>query len=297
MDFLKAVDIIGRDLEEALTLLEQLGVSGSDKAEMELARSRVRSAADMVRLLPSLSVAVEKKADDSFRRKDEPVIARPAEGKTAPARHVNAESAIPESVKQEPVKPEHVKQESVKQESVAPEPDKQEPVRQESVKTEHMKHKQMSAETVSVDPFAPGSRETAANEDTQPEMVTGAQPATVQKSQEQPKAILADRFTSGGTLGEKIQTEKKEEVISTVGHSKPISDIAAAIGINDRFYFIRELFSGDTLAYADTIKRLNAASSLGEAMRILDESTVMGSDPAAQSSFVDVVRRKFSLHV
>ncbi|HQL45224.1 MAG TPA: hypothetical protein PLI85_01330, partial [Bacteroidales bacterium] len=68
-------------------------------------------------------------------------------------------------------------------------------------------------------------------------------------------------------------------------------------GINDRFYFIRELFSGDALAYNDTIKRLNAAASLGEAMRILDESTVMGSDPAAQSSFVDVVRRKFSLHV
>ena len=117
------------------------------------------------------------------------------------------------------------------------------------------------------------------------------------KNPEQSKTILADRFTSGGTLGEKIQTEKKEEVISSVGHSKPVSDIAAAIGINDRFYFIRELFSGDALAYGDTIKRLNAAASLGEAMRILDESTVMGSDPAAQSSFVDVVRRKFSLHV
>jgi hypothetical protein len=32
-------------------------------------------------------------------------------------------------------------------------------------------------------------------------------------------------------------------------------------------------------------------------MKILDESTVMGSDPAAQSSFVDVVRRKFSINV
>jgi hypothetical protein len=117
------------------------------------------------------------------------------------------------------------------------------------------------------------------------------------KSQEPSKGILADRFTSGGTLGEKMQSEKKEEVASTVIKGKPVSDIASAIGINDRFYFIRELFSGDALAYGDTIKRLNAAASLGEAMRILDESTVMGSDPAAQSSFVDVVRRKFSLNV
>ncbi len=119
----------------------------------------------------------------------------------------------------------------------------------------------------------------------------------VQKNPETSKAILADRFTAGGTLGEKISNGIKEEDVSSVIKNKPISDIASAIGINDRFYFIRELFSGDSLAYGDTIKRLNAATSLGEAMKILDESTVMGSDPAAQSSFVDVVRRKFSLNV
>ena len=50
-------------------------------------------------------------------------------------------------------------------------------------------------------------------------------------------------------------------------------------------------------AYQDTIKRLNSSASLGEAMKILDENTVMGSDPAAQSSFVDVVRRKFNINV
>ena len=295
MDFLKAVNIIGRDLEEALTLLEQLGVSGSDKAEMELARSRVKSAADLVRLLPSLSGANEKKADDTFHRKDEPVSARPADGKPGPARHVIVESAIPESVKQEPVKPEPIIQESMIQD-----PEKQsltnpEPERPESVKKESIKH--VNAETVSDDTIGSGFREAAANEDTQPVREAGTQSAPAHKSQEQSKAILADRFTAGGTLGEKLQTEKKEEVISAVGHSKPITDIAAAIGINDGFYFIRELFSGDALAYGDTIRRLNAAASLGEAMRILDESTVMGSDAAAQSSFVDVVRRKFSLHV
>ncbi|NLE34948.1 MAG: hypothetical protein GX622_07585 [Bacteroidales bacterium] len=117
------------------------------------------------------------------------------------------------------------------------------------------------------------------------------------KGQESSKVILADRFIPSGTIGEKISPARKDEVISSVMHNKPIADIGAAIGINDRFYYIRELFSGDALAYSDTIRRLNAAASLGEAMKILDESTVMGSDPAAQSSFVDVVRRKFSLHV
>ena len=94
-----------------------------------------------------------------------------------------------------------------------------------------------------------------------------------------------------------MSSPKKDEAITSVMKNKPIEDIAAAIGINDRFYYIRELFSGDASAYHDTVGRLNSAGSLGEAMKILDESTVMGSDPAAQSSFVDVVRRKFSINV
>ncbi len=117
------------------------------------------------------------------------------------------------------------------------------------------------------------------------------------RSQEAAKPILADRFASSERLAEKISHPRQDDDLSSKIKSKPITDIGDAIGMNDKFYFIRELFSGDVPAYNDTIRRLNAAISLGEAMKILDESTVMDSDPAAQSSFVDVVRRKFSLNV
>ena len=111
------------------------------------------------------------------------------------------------------------------------------------------------------------------------------------------KPILADKFSSTDRIGQMVTSVKQDELITSVMHNKPISDIGAAIGINDKFYYIRELFSGDSKAYQDTIRRLNGAVSLGEAMKILDDSTVMGSDPAAQSSFVDVVRRKFNINV
>jgi len=256
MDFLKAVNIIGRDLEEAMALLEQLsGVSGSDLVEIELARSRVRSAADLVKLLPALTAENEKKKPSSAHAITGPHAAAKA-----------AEAAVKTPQIEEIVPPaETVPQASNAAETVLPASSAAEPP---------------IAETALGEPVAGFS-----------------QPATGKKSQEPSKAILADRFAAAGTLGEKISTGKKEEVVSAVIHSKPIADIAAAIGINDRFYFIRELFSGDARAYSDTIGRLNTASSLGEAMKILDESTVMGSDPAAQSSFVDVVRRKFSVNV
>jgi hypothetical protein len=121
--------------------------------------------------------------------------------------------------------------------------------------------------------------------------------AKAEAAEEKGKPILADKFSAAEIIGKKVSSVKQDEVISSVMHNKPISDIGAAIGINDKFYFIRELFSGDTRAYQDTIKRLNSSGSLGEAMKILDENTVMGSDPAAQSSFVDIVRRKFNINV
>ncbi len=249
MDFIKAVSIIGRDLEEAMALLDQLyAEGGSNIAEIELARLRVRSATELLRLLPGLNGA---KAPSPVQetRNEEPVI----------------QAAGPQTTG------EPVMQAAVPQETTEP-----------VILTDGP---QTTAEPV-IQTVGPMTME-----------VPAAKSAGAQKTQDLQKPILADRFASTGTLGEKMQSAKQEGAISSVMHSKPIADIGAAIGMNDKFYFIRELFSGDTIAYHDTIIRLNAAASLGEAMKILDESTVMGSDPSAQSSFVDVVRRKFNIHV
>lgn len=339
MDFLQAVNIIGKDLEEALTSLEQLsGISGSDKAEIELARSRIGSAASLVRLLPSLSGAADEKEAETPRMAEEPekmkheeatpaqekpcepetsrvrtgaadttgvsqamtgtaetMPARETAPKTAPAKDTirkvapaeEAEKVTAVVTKDAVAGPaEEATRKVTAAEEAAP---KAAPAEEATQKVS-----QAEAKTSATDHVVAG---TAATDPAEARATETKTAKGEHKNPEHSKAILADRFTSGGALVDKMQTEKKEEVISSVMKSKPVSDIAAAIGINDRFYFIRELFSGDALAYNDTIKRLNAATSLGEAMRILDESTVMGTDPAAQSSFVDVVRRKFSLHV
>jgi len=307
MDFLKAVNIIGRDLEEAMALLEQLsGISGSDLAEIELARSRIRSAADLLKLLPALGAPNEKKETDGYIAMDGPQAAAKASEAAAKTRHISGTftSATPETepplVKMNLTEPPLEKTDMaepplVKTQMTEPHPEK----------TDMAEPATKVSQPVTDGGTMPGKKEIMPDSHGKKQMmqgqheeVAGSRPAGAsQKNQESSKAILADRFTRGDTLGEKITTGKKEEVISTVIQGKPITDIAAAIGINDRFYFIRELFSGDARAYSDTIVRLNAALSLGEAMKILDESTVMGSDPAAQSSFVDVVRRKFSLNV
>jgi len=243
MDFIKAVSIIRKDLDEVSALLDQLSVTpGAQIAEIELARSRVHSATEMLKLLPRLTEGpVPQPANkEESAPAVQPVVEVKAE--TRPEVRVDVAADVKTETRLE-VKPE-VKAEATPEPKPKPKPE---------VKME------MAAE--------------------------------------KGKPILADKFNAAETIGKKASSVKQDEVITSVMHNKPINDIGTAIGINDKFYFIRELFSGDTRAYQDTIKRLNSSASLGEAMKILDENTVMGSNPAAQSSFVDVVRRKFNINV
>jgi len=247
MDLIKAVSIIRKDLEEVSALLDQLSVTpGAQIAEIELARSRVHSASEMLKLLPRLN---------------EGPVSQPAnKEESAPAVQPEAEVKAGTSLEARPEVLAETRLEVNPEVKVKAEPEPK-PKPASEVKTE-------------------------ARAEIKAEMAS-----------EKGKPILADKFSAAETIGKKASSVKQDEVITSVLHNKPISDIGAAIGINDKFYFIRELFSGDARAYQDTIKRLNSSASLGEAMKILDENTVMGTDPAAQSSFVDVVRRKFNINV
>jgi hypothetical protein len=267
MDLIKAVSIIRRDLDEVSALLDQLSLTpGAQIAEIELARSRVHSATEMLKLLPQLSeVPVQSPVHQAGSAPSaQRVVEIKAEAKPDVKKDVKAEAKpevkIDVQAEAKPGVVVDVKAEAKQEVSTETKPE----MKQE-VKTE-----------------------------TKPEV---KQEVRAEVAAEKGKPILADKFSAGDTIGEKSTSVRQDEAITSALHSKPISDIGAAIGINDKFYFIRELFSGDTMAYQDTIKRLNSSVSLGEAMKILDENTVMGTDPAAQSSFVDVVRRKFNINV
>ncbi len=276
-----------------MALLEQLsGVSGPEQAEIELARSRVRSAADLLKLLPELTVAGKQTAPAQATQSE------PMDEKMPESHPATEGSLLPESVR-EPVSESKTEPGPEQKPVTEPMPGPEKPPEPEPMPgPEPLPKPEPRPEPLPKPEPRPEPEHLP--DPVKAEVSAGEHPKQREagrKGQESSKVILADRFIPSGTIGEKISPARKDEVISSVMHNKPIADIGAAIGINDRFYYIRELFSGDALAYSDTIRRLNAAASLGEAMKILDESTVMGSDPAAQSSFVDVVRRKFSLHV
>ncbi len=57
------------------------------------------------------------------------------------------------------------------------------------------------------------------------------------------------------SLNDRLKTEKKE--LATVLTDGPVRDLKKAIGINDRFVFLSELFRGDEAMYERSLKTIN----------------------------------------
>jgi len=93
-------------------------------------------------------------------------------------------------------------------------------------------------------------------------------PQTITHSQERsavpPSADLFG-FTSAAekpkpsipSLNEKITAGKSELTLSDKINLKPITDLKATIGINEKFQFINELFDGSSEQYNEAVARLN----------------------------------------
>ncbi len=89
-----------------------------------------------------------------------------------------------------------------------------------------------------------------------------------------PSRSIGDRFGNDDkSLHQRISSQKEDRSIGTRLQQHPITNIKDAIGLNEKFLFINELFQGDIQAYNDALTRLNSMGSLKEAFEFLNNLT------------------------
>lgn len=114
------------------------------------------------------------------------------------------------------------------------------------------------------DPVAETPETIVSTEEPEPDVVpdeeTGEEPA--------PKTT-ADLFSGSPTIADSFQAEKDNSIAAMVS-PQSVQDLKMAIGINDKFLFINDLFNGDPPNYNDAIEKLNLADDAQEAMKTLD---------------------------
>ena len=112
--------------------------------------------------------------------------------------------------------------------------------------------------------------------------------------QPQPQSVEPQRVADVLGSGRKVLGEvSQNEIVPTPPMSK-IADLRKAIGINDKFIMLRDLFAGDEAQYNATIDALNSFASLDECMIYIVENFAWNPDSEGAKLIVSLIERKLS---
>lgn len=119
-------------------------------------------------------------------------------------------------------------------------------------------------------------------------------PTLALKQQEINETIVAN----GESLNDRLKSAASYKEIAHAIKDTPIKDLRKAIGINDRYVFISELFRGDETMYERSIKTINGFNIYGEAelwiKRELKLKLAWNENNEAVQLFDQLVKRRFS---
>ena len=102
---------------------------------------------------------------------------------------------------------------------------------------------------------------------------------------------LGDSFLKEKLVNDLIDTEntKLEHKLS----NRPVESIKTAIGINDRFQYIRELFEGNAEIFSNAVAELDAKKDIKEAVEYLQQNFKWKKNETSLK-FVNLVKRRFN---
>lgn len=118
-----------------------------------------------------------------------------------------------------------------------------------------------------------------------------------------PQTREAVSAPSGAVLGEvinhNVQTladtiSPPRDMASALRRSEPVADLRRAIGINDKFLMIRDLFDGDGDAFEAAVAALNVQDSLDDCMVYIAEHYAWNPDSDGAKLLVELLERKYA---
>jgi hypothetical protein len=143
----------------------------------------------------------------------------------------------------------------------------------ESPKPEEVEHKAEVRQTPSID--------------------TKSRPGRTSKKTSE-SVIVADTFSQmQSSLNEQLGSRKEEDDVTDLIKTKPITNLSEAIGVNDKFLFIRELFNGNSESYEKAISSLDRSSSFADARAVIMSYAGNNMETEAVKQLLDLVKRKF----
>lgn len=109
--------------------------------------------------------------------------------------------------------------------------------------------------------------------------------------------ILADKIRPVGynPINETLAQKKTSTDLAGKLQATPLDNISSGIGVNDKFLYIRELFHNDGNLFRETVKKIDEAGSLEEALDVVRPFN-WNQDMDTVRKFVSLIHRKHTVH-
>jgi len=262
MENKKLLKFLLKDISELEELFAEKGSEGFDSFEIEFIQSRFKGARQIIQILNEKDGIVQ----DSLP----PVIEeKPVEIPVQPEFH---------SVTEEPV---------VAESLAEPAPILSEP--------EVIDDSEAEVEEEVVAEPEPVVEETVSESDSEVQAETESATSGDDMELDEEEEELVAR-----TIGDSILKEKSVNDLMNNGSSKlenklsnsPVSSIQGAIGINDRYQYIRELFDGSAETFSQTVGELDSLNNIQEAVSYLQQN-YKWKKTETSLKFVNLVKRRF----
>lgn len=149
-----------------------------------------------------------------------------------------------------------------------------------------------------------GNASEPVSEEPEPEEPVGEKPSTTGNVPTAGPFVQSPVAAEGGAvLGEVINHDVRtladtiappRDMASEIARSEPVTDLRRAIGINDRFLMIRDLFGGDADAYEQAITELDGFHDLDECMIYIAENFAWNSSSDGARFLMELLERKYA---
>ncbi|WP_340114462.1 hypothetical protein [Maribellus mangrovi] len=280
MENKKLLKFLLKDIAKIEELFAEKGSTGFDDYELEFLQSRFKAAKQIIQILEdkegkslnhsssvepvnalseqeTLIETSDEKADTKEENTQAPEIEEPVAAKKPEDEEVSEVQTVVEEI-------EEVKEEREEIMDEAPEPEDENADTEEILETDS----------------SPEENKVVSNDDVELEEET--------------------EELNGRTLGDSFLKEKSVNDLLSNGSGKlenklsnsPVVSIQGAIGINDRYQYIRELFNGDADNFVKTVTELDQLNNIQEAVSYLQQNYRWKKNETSLK-FVNLVKRRF----
>ena len=283
------LEILSHDLKEVDHLIQSVkGEKALSQAFFRLTRNRIKSILEELDMLEELSVP-EKPANAEFSNPETetPDSEADTEFHNQPTAPSSKAEKAKESLDSEEEQPSgNINIEAKEKEEVKSVPPQAEPILQNETTTETEKKMSPSQETeTEKEAVYPESEETEKT------------PVKKEFKPQEPKKetkVLGEKLNTGkSSFNEQIAKNKTASPKKRSFTSPPINDLRKAIGINDRFFFQRELFSNNADLMNQTLDQLNEMKDIQDAQNFLLANFNWDPENEAVLQFMELVERRY----